>query len=156
RRTYRFRRRFLRLARGEDGGELPGTQRRLQAQHEAAPVVDHHLEIEVRAVVPALKEGKHREPAPAEIEGARRIFAARTPVAVDTNPHDTARVVCAHEKQFSALARWSVRNCPFGASQAPARDARARRGPPGGGAPRLRPRSSLAPRDRARSRGPWP
>src|SRR5689334_1066879 len=91
--SYRFCSRFARLC-GEDCGELPAAQGRLVAQHEPAAVVDHHFEVGVARIGPALEDSEHRQAAPAEVEGARGLFASRSSVAMHTNLHGARSSKC--------------------------------------------------------------
>src|SRR5258708_871710 len=132
--------------RREHRGELPGAQARLEAQHEAPPVIDHHFVVLVHGVLPALDHRQYREPSAAEVESAGSLLASHASVAMNTNLHDACLAVCSCSKQVSRLHGWSAwsrgvlcQRMTYSAM---------RRGLPGGGALRPRPRSSPPPRPR--------
>src|SRR5437879_8300870 len=88
----------------EHRGELPAAQARLETQHEAPAVVDHHFVVVVRGILPALDHGKHGKAPAAEVEGARSLFSSHSPVAMHANFHDDASLeVCSSLEASFAL-----------------------------------------------------
>src|SRR5205807_4413165 len=87
---------------------FPGAQARLEAQHEAPAVVDHHFVVLVHGILPALDHRQYGKPPAAEVEGAGSLFASHSTVAMHTNLHDARLAVCSTSKQVSRLPGWSA------------------------------------------------